>query len=443
MRRASEQDRQILRLAVPAFVALVSEPLFLLADSAVVGHLGTAQLAALGIAGAVVQTVVGLFVFLAYATTASVARNLGAGDQRAALIQGIDGLWLALAIGLISAACVSLLVDPIVSVFGPSESVASYAHTYLRIALLGVPSLLLLLAATGVLRGLQDTRTPLAVVVTANLANIGLNVMLVYGADLGIAGSAWGSVLAQTGGAIALVAVVVRAARRTRAPVRPSLAGLRASAGAGLALTVRTLTLRAALLISTYVATSQGDTAIATHQIAATVWTTLAFALDAIAIAGQALTGRFLGAGDVAGARAATRRMISWGIGTGLAFGGLLAVSSPFLGRLFTGDREIWSLLTELVLVAAVFQPVAGVVFVLDGILIGAGDGRYLAGAGALTLLAYAPLAWLVLVTDAGLTWLWVAFGGFMFARMLTLVVRERSDAWLITGPTSRLVKQP
>ncbi len=428
------QDREILRLAVPAFGALVSEPLFLLADSSIVGHLGTPQLAGLGVAGVTLQSLVGLFIFLAYATTSMVARSVGAGDTRAALERGIDGIWLALLLGLAAMMLLMIAVDPILAVFHPAPGVVPFASTYLRIALLGLPQMLLLLAATGVLRGLQDTRTPLIVVVAGNLANIGLNLTLVYGAGLGIVGSAWGTVIAQSAVAGALILVVARAARAQGARLWPDLTGIRRSALAGIPLTVRTVTLRVALLVTAYVAAHQGAVATATHQIAFTVWTFLAFALDAIAIAGQAITGRLLGAADVVGARRATGRMLTWGLATGAVFGLGLVLVGPMLGRLFTADPAVTSLLGPVLLVAAVFQPVSGVVFVLDGVLIGAGDGRYLAVAGVVTLVVFAPLALCVLFLDGGLVWLWWAFGAFMLARMVTLVRRARSDAWLVTG---------
>ncbi|HET7326798.1 MAG TPA: MATE family efflux transporter [Nocardioidaceae bacterium] len=431
-------DREIWRLAVPAFAALVAEPLFLLADSAIVGHLGTEQLAGLGVAGAVLQTLLGLFVFLAYGTTSSVARQLGAGDHRAALAQGIDGLWLALGLGAVVAGVGVACAPWLVGVFDPSAAAAGYGVTYLRIASVGLPAMFVVFAATGVLRGLQDTRTPLVVAVTAALANIVLNLVLVYGAGLGIGGAALGTVLAQVGAAGWLTRVVVRGARRHGAPLSPDAAGIRAAGRTGVPLVVRTLTLRAALLITTYVATSQGDVAIAAHQIAFTVWTFLVFALDALAIAAQAMTGRFLGAADVSGTRRVTRRLMGWGVVAGVFFGVALAAVSPVLGRLFTPDEDVRQALAAVLVVAAVQQPVSGVVFVLDGVLIGAGDGVYLAWAGVLTLVCFVPLALAVLWAGGGLVWLWWAFGGFMLARLATLVLRERSPAWMVTGSARR-----
>ncbi|MEU4196554.1 MATE family efflux transporter [Kribbella sp. NPDC026611] len=435
-RWVGDQDREILRLAVPAFFALVSEPLMLLADSAIVGHLGTPQLAALGVAGTILQTLVGICVFLAYGTTSAVARRIGAGDHKGALAQGIDGLWLALLLGVVLALLGLALAPQAIAAFDPSPDVADYAVTYLRISCFGIPSMLLLLAATGVLRGLQDTKTPMVVAITANLANIGLNVFLVYGVHLNIAGSALGTALAQTGAGVALVVVVVRGARRDGAKLRPDRPGILASAQMGVPLIVRTLTLRAAIILLTFVATALGTTSVAAHQVAFTLWSFLALALDAIAIAAQALTGRSLGAGDVAGTRAITRRMMWWGLFSGLLGGlalwGLRDIYVPW----FTSDPEVRRTLAAVLIVSAVWQPLNGVVFVLDGVLIGAGDGRYLALAGVIALVVYIPLALAVLWLGGGIVALWWAFGGYMLLRFITLTTRERRDGWLVTGAT-------
>lgn len=440
-----------MRLAFPAFLALVAEPLFLLSDAAIVGHLGTPHLAGLGIAAVVLQTVVGLCVFLAYGTTGSVARYLGAGDLRGALAQGIDGLWLAVLIGALATVAGVTLTGPIVAAFGAGPEVSDFATTYLQLAFLGTTPLLMMLAATGVLRGLQDTRTPLVVAIAGNLMNIALNFALVYGFGpmpaLGIAGSALGSVIAQVASAVALTAVVIRAARREEASLRPDRAGITRAARASVALLVRTITLRAALLVTTYAVVLSvrsgggGSDAVpvATHQLAFTIWTFMAFVLDAIAIAAQAITGRYLGAGDVDGTRAVTARMIRWGWVGGTVLGILAAMSSPFIGRLFTEDAAVRSLLVPVLIVVAVTQPLAGVVFVLDGVLIGAGDGRYLAWAGTLVFVIYAPVVLWVATFGVGLVWIWVVFTVLLMgARAVVLILRERGDAWLITGAIVR-----
>jgi putative MATE family efflux protein len=435
MAASRDDDREILRLAVPAFLALVAEPLFLLADSAIVGHLGTAQLAGLGIAGAVLSTLISLCIFLAYGTTASVARRIGAGDVRGALTQGLHGVWLAVAIGAGTTAVGVPLTPWLVGLFGPGTRVADEAETYLRIGLVGAVPLLVMLATTGILRGLQDTRTPLAVAVGGNLANVVLNLWLVYGLDLGIAGSALGTVVAQTASGAALVVVVARAARRYDAPMRPSLAGIRGAGSQGIPLLLRTITLRASLLVMTYGATTLGETDLAAMQITMTLWTFLAFALDAIAIAAQAITGRSLGAGDLDGTRSITRRMLRWGVVSGVVTGLGLAALSPFLGPLFTPDPAVQDLIVPVLLVAAATQPLAGVVFVLDGVLIGAGDGRYLAWAGLVVLVVFAPAAWLAGAAGGTLVWLWVAFGvAFMTGRTVVLLARAAGDRWMRLG---------
>lgn len=435
-RTRSRHDREIIALAVPAFGALIAEPLFVMVDSAIVGHLGTPQLAGLGVAAALLLTGVNVFVFLAYATTAAVARRVGAGDLPGAIRQGMDGIWLALLIGIAVIAVVLPTAPALVDLFGASATAAPHATTYLRISALGIPAMLIVLAATGVLRGLQDTRTPLYVAIAGFAANAALNAALVYGADLGIAGSAWGTVIAQCGMAGAYLYVVVRGARRLGASLRPDAAGIRACAQAGVPLLVRTLSLRAVTLIATGVAARLGDTEVAAHQIILTLWSLLAFALDAIAIAGQAIIGRYLGAGDKEGARAACRRMVEWGIASGVVLGLLVALARPLFIPLFTSDQVVQDALLPALLVVAVSQPISGVVYILDGVLMGAGDGPYLALAMIITLAVFAPVALLVPTLGGGLTALWWTMALMMTMRMVTLWVRTRSGRWLVTGAT-------
>lgn len=314
----------------------------------------------------------------------------------------MDGIWLALLLGAAVIAVVLPAAPSLVSFFGASDSVAPYAITYLRISALGIPAMLVVLAAIGVIRGLQDTRTPLYVAIGGFTLNAALNLALVYGAGLGIAGSAWGTVIAQCAMAAAYLTVVVRGARRHGASLRPDAAGIRACAQAGVPLLVRTLSLRAILLIATAVAARLGDADIAAHQILLSLWTLLAFALDAIAIAGQAIIGRYLGAGDTEGAKAACRRMVQWGIVSGIVLGLLVIAARPVFIPLFTSDPAVEDALLPALLVAAVSQPVSGIVFILDGVLMGAGDGRYLAWAMLLTLAVFAPAALLVPALGGG-----------------------------------------
>lgn len=440
-------DREMFALALPAFGALVAEPLFVMVDSAIVGHLGTSQLAGLGVAAALMTTAVNVFVFLAYATTAAVARLVGAGDVHAAIRQGVDGIWLALLLGAAVVAVTIPGAPALVELFGASPTAAPYAVTYLRISALGMPAMLVVLAATGVLRGLQNTRTPLVVAVSGFTANAGLNACLVYWAGLGIAGSAWGTVIAQSAMAAAYLVVVARGVRRHSsgparaasrpgwwAGLRPDAAGIRACATAGVPLLVRTLSLRAVLMVATAVAARLGDTQVASHQIVLTLWSLLAFALDAIAIAGQAIIGRLLGAGEAQGAREACRRMVLWGVGSGLALGVLVAATSPGVVTLFTTDPAVRSQAMAALLVVALVEPACGVVFVLDGVLMGAGDGPYLAWAMLGTLVVFLPAALAVPAAGGGLVALWLAMDLSMLSRMAFLWARARSGRWLVTG---------
>ena len=437
--RTRALDREIFGLALPTFATLVSEPLLLLADSAIIGHLGTTELAGLGIAANVLGILTGLCIFLAYGTTGTVARRLGAGNRQAALAGGLDGLLLAVGLGVVLCGALELTLPVVVGAYGASPEVSAAATSYLRIAAFNLPSILLLLAGTGVLRGLQDTRTPLYVAIATNLANIGLNFTFVYGLRLGIAGSALGTLVAQTAAALFVAVIVIRGARREHALLRFRPGGILAAARSGVWLVARTATLQAAITLTTFVAATGGAVALASHQIVNSLWTLLAFALDAIAIAGQAIIGRALGAGQVRLGRAMTRRMVGWGVLCGVVFGVLVTVMRPLYVGLFTPDEDVQRLVGRTLLVVAVVTPIAGVVFVLDGVLIGAGDGRFLAYAAVFQSALYAPAAVAIGVWGpdgkAGLVWLWVAFaGGWMIVRAVVLRRREKADLWLITG---------
>jgi putative MATE family efflux protein len=436
--RPGPHDAEILRLAIPAFGALVAEPLFLLGDSAIVGRIGTVPLGGLGVASQALTTLVNISIFLAYGTTAAVARQLGAGNRKAAIRQGIDGLWLAALIGVAVLGGGWPLAPLIVHAFGATPAVTAGAVTYLRISLLGAPAMLAVLAGTGVLRGLQDTRTPLIVAVGASTVNIVMNALFVLVLGWGLAGSAWGTAIVQNAAGLAYLAVVARGARRAGVTLRPDGRGLRGAATAGASLVVRTLALQVVLVLTTALAARMGNAAIAAHQIAFRLWILLALALDAIAIAGQAITGKYLGAGDVAGARAATARMIAWGAIYGIFFGAFILAVRPLLPGLFAAAPPVTRLLLAVLLVVAVQQPIAGVVFVLDGVLIGAGDQDYLALAGLATAAVFGVAAALVHARHGGLVALWLAYSVWLVARFLTLTLRARGSAWLVTGATRR-----
>jgi putative MATE family efflux protein len=433
--RRSPHDREILRLAVPAFGALAAEPLYILVDTAIVGHLGTNPLAGLAVAGTVLTATFAIFNFLAYSTTGAVARQLGAGNRRAAAEMGVDGLWLATGLGVLLTVLGLTLAPVIVDAMGASDRVHPFAETYLLVSILGAPALLVTLAGAGYMRGLQDTRTTLVIAVGSNAANLVIEVVLVYGLHLGIAGSAWGTVLAQYGAAFAYIAVTARTVRLERASWRPQATGIRAAASVGGRLVIRTGSLLAAFLAATAIASRIGDDDVAAHQIAFQMFLFLGLSLDALAIAGQAMIGRFLGADDASEARVAARRMIEWGVAVGVVFGILLLVLRPLVVPLFTPDAGVQHLALQVLVIVAVMQPLNAVVFVLDGILIGAGDVTYLAVAMLVaTLGVFAPAAAAVLVLDGGLLWLWGALVLWMGARFVGMAARFVGSGWQVTG---------
>lgn len=432
-------NREILRLAVPALGALIAEPMFLIVDAALIGHLGVVPLAGLGIAAAVLQTIVGLMVFLAYSTTPAVARRFGAGDHTNAVRAGIDGLWLALALGAVLAVVGSLLTPWLVGLFGASAAVSEQAIIYLQLSMWGLPAMLIVFAATGLLRGMQNTVTPLWIAGLGFGANGLLNWVFIYGFGWGIAGSAAGTVVAQWAMVGAYAVVVGRLAHRHSASFRPQREGLQGSARSGGWLFLRTVSLRMALLATVFVATALGTDELAGWQVAFTIFSTAAFALDALAIAAQALIGRGLGAGDEAFVRRVLGRTVAWGLWFGVLVGGVIAALSGVIGLVFTGDPALAALIQPALVVLAIAQPICGVVFVLDGVLMGAGDARYLAIAGALNLVPYAPVLIIVGMLHppgaAGLMWLAVCFFGvYMLARLATLAWRVRRPAWLTAG---------
>jgi putative MATE family efflux protein len=430
--RFSAVDRDILRIAVPALFALVSEPLMILSDTAIVGHLGTTPLAGLAIASTVLTTIVGLCIFLAYGSTAAVARSRGSGNLRGSHEIALSSIWLAVALGTLLMIATWWSCGPLTAALASSPDVAAQASAYLSITACALPAMLVVLAATGALRGEQDLRTPLVVTVTANLANIALNLAFVYSFGWGIRGSALGTTIATWASALWLAGVVAGRAHRAGAHLGLRVGGIVTAGRESLPLFARTVSLRIALLIPTVIAARLGDTPLAAHQVAMAVVTFLAYGLDAIAIAGQTLTGHALGSGDTAGTRRLSRRMTAWGAAIGAGAGVLVAASAPVVARAFSPDPPVQAALLPVLLVIAAIQPMSGIVFVLDGILIGAGDGRYLAGAGVVTLVIYAPVA--IVLSRGGFTWLWIAYGAFILTRLVTLLLRERSTRWMRTG---------
>jgi len=427
-------DREILRLAVPALGALAAEPLYVLTDTAVVGHLGTPQLGGLAVAGTILTTAFTLFNFLSYGTTAAVARAAGAGRSEQTAGNAVQSLWLALVIG-VGLALLGLLGAPfLVGLMGPSAAVRPNALLYLRIASLGMVPVLLGLVGVGYLRGLQDTLTPLRIALVANAANLVLEVGAVYGLGMGLAASAWATVIAQTGAAAVFCRHIARHAAGAEVGWRPDRTVLRAQLVVGRDLFLRTGSLVAALAVATAVASRLGTVPLGAHQIAFQLWNFLTLSLDALAIAAQAMVGSLLGAGDADAARSASRRMVEWGVLAGVVLGAAVALLRPLLVPLFSDDPAVVGLTGRVLWVVAVLQPLNAVVFVLDGVLIGAGDLRFLAGAMVAAFVLFLPAAVLAGALGGTLLWLWGAVTLLMLARLAGVGWRFAGPAWAVTG---------
>ena len=439
----SPHDREIRRLAIPALGALAAEPLYLLVDTAIVGHLGTPQLAALAIAATVLTTLVSLCLFLTYGTTAQVARLHGAGDAARAGELAAQSFWLAAAIGAALALSCLVLAAPLVALFGGSGETAAMAERYLRISALGLVPALVALAGQGYLRGVGDLRTPLWIVVVAQVVNAVLEVWFVYGLGLGLDGSAAGTVIAQAGMGLAFARHLLRRPRAatprlaSRRPQRALLAPLVRISGE---LFVRSAALLVAFAVASAVIARIGEASLGAHQIAMGLFVFAALVLDAIAIAAQVLVGRALGAGDAPSATAIGLRAIGWSLAAGCLFAALLLALAGVLPHAFTDDPAVVERAAAIWPMLALMQPAAAIVFALDGILIGAGDTRFLAssmllaGAGV-----YIPIALLALALDWGVTGVWTGLLALVGVRLATLGWRFGSRRWVVTGPAPRV----
>jgi putative MATE family efflux protein len=322
----------------------------------------------------------------------------------------------------------------LVRLLGGSGEVATNAEVYLRVSVLGIPALLVTLAGTGYLRGMQDTVTPLIVAVGTNALNLAMELVLIFVLGHGVGASALATVIAQFLGAFVYVARIGRAVRLQNVTLAPDGRSVAALARTGGPLFVRTAALRGSLTFTTAVAAHLGAIEVAAHAVAFELWNFLALALDAIAIAGQAIVGKELGAGDGEEATIMSRRMLWIGFVTGIAFGAGVLVLRPVLPHLFSGDQAVLSLSAFLLLFVALMQPVNAVAFVLDGILIGAGDLRYMAWAMTAASAVLVAGGIVVLTFDLGIGWLWASIAAFMFARVIGLGLRFRTGRWAVTG---------
>jgi putative MATE family efflux protein len=428
----STPQRGVLALAVPALVVLAAEPLYLLVDTAVVGHLGTVALGGLAVGGGLLAWAAALLNFLAYGTTARAARRAGAGDRAGAVAEGVQASWLALALGVAVVLLFQLLAGPLTRLLAGSDGpVAEAGETWLRIASFGAPLLLLSLAGNGWLRGVQELHKPVRYVLAGSLVSLVLCPLLVHSVGLGLPGSAVANLSGQTVSA----ALFVRALRREEAPLQPRPAAIRAQLGIGRDLLLRAAVLQVSFLVAAGVVAREGAAQLAAHQIALQLFFFLALVLDAYAIAAQTLVGHALGAAQPDEARATARRVTLWGLATGVVVALALVVLRDVLPPLFTGDPAVLEQAALVWWFLALMQPLAGVVFALDGVLMGAGDVGYLR---TLTigsaLVGFVPLSLLSHPMGWGLAGVWTGLDLFIGLRLAGVLARVAGRRWLSAG---------
>ena len=428
-------NRQVLALALPALGSLIAEPVLRMADSILVGHVGTPDLAGLAIGSTVLTLVVGICVFLAYTTTAVTGRAIGAGKRAEGLRLGIQGMWLGALLGGALAIVLIIFAPQIVGLFEAEKQVADLARRYLIVSAPGLVAMLSVLAANGVLRGLLDTRTPLLVTTSAAILNVPVSAFLIFGCSLGVAGAGAGTAICQFFMAIWLWIVVVKKLRAEGVSARPDIQLIFHSGMHGLPLVLRSLFLQAAIVVTTWQAARLGAATLAGYQILKTLWTLAAFGLDALAIAAQALLANALGEGEERKIRVLIAQLNRWALGFGTLIGLVFAATCSFSPPLFTADPELLSVCVPAIIVVGLMQPLAALTYIYDGYLIGADDTKYLAKAMAIVFAIYLPailLAGLLPEGAWGLAGLWAIYGlVFIGGRAASLWLRIRTDAWL------------
>ena len=412
-------DRRIAKLAIPALGSIAAEPLYNLADTAIVGHLGRSPLDALAIAVSVLSVVAWLAIFLSTATTTEVAKNTATGAHRAAA-QAVGAAYaVAAAWGALTATALVIAAPYAVAVLGGRGAIGPAATEYVRISAIGLPFLYLSFAGNGHLTGQQDTGTPLRIAVGANVVNVALEVALVFGLHAGLAGSAWGTVAAQ----VIAAAAYARASRRSALPpARPTRAELRALLRDGHRLSVRTIALGVVPLAVTAVAARLGPVPLAGQQIAYRIWYLLSLSLDALAVPAQVYVSAALGTGDREAARLAARRTLVLGLAAGVGLAVVTAALAFGAPRAFTSDPSVRHDAVIALLCAALTQPLAALAYVYDGVILGLGDYAAMRRAMVISIFAFAPLALLVLRFHwLGLPGVWAALGCWMAARTVLL----------------------
>ena len=419
----------VLSLALPALVVLAAEPLYLLVDTAVVGHLGTVALGGLAVGGGLLAWAAALLNFLAYGTTARAARRAGAGDRAGAVAEGVQATWLALGLGFAVLVLFQLLAGPLTRVLaGGAGPVAAAGEQWLRIAAFGAPLLLVSLAGNGWLRGVQELRRPMRYVLSGSVVSLVLWPLRVHPVGLGLDGSA----IANVCGQLVTAGLFVRALAREDVSWRLRPAAVRTQLVIGRDLLLRAAVLQLSFLVAAGVAARAGTAALGAHQIALQLFFFLALVLDAYAIAAQTLVGQALGGNRPEDARATARRVVLWGLGTGLVVAALLLAFRDLLLPVFTGDAAVLAQAEVVWWFLAGMQPLAGVVFALDGVLMGAGDVGYLRRVTiGSAVIGFLPLSLLAGPMHWGLAGVWTGLCLFIGLRMVGVLARVAGDRWL------------
>jgi putative MATE family efflux protein len=429
--------RQLLLLAVPALGVLAAEPLYVLVDTAVVGHLGALPLAGLALGGLLLSQVSTQLTFLAYGTTARAARLHGAGRRSDAVAEGVAATWLGGLSGIVIMVLGEVLAGPVTRGLAGDGAIADGATRWLRIAILGVPMILITMAGNGWLRGVQDTRRPLRYVVAGNGMSAVLCPVLVHVAHWGLAGSAVANVVAQVIVATLFLRALRHECRISGISVWPHWAGMRAQLGTGRDLVLRSLAFQACFVSAASVAARTSAAAAGAHQVVLQLWTFLALVLDSVAIAAQALVGAELGARREQAAKALATRVTVYGLGLGILTGGLFAALATTLPRAFTTDPGVLAQIPHAWWFFVALQPIAGVVFAVDGVLLGAGDAAYLRTITLLSaVLGFLPLVWLSLAYHWGLTGIWTGLSAFIVLRLVAALGRLATGRWSVVGET-------
>lgn len=415
---------------MPALGSLAAEPLYVLADTAIVGRLGTAQLGGLALAATLLTLMVSAGTFLVYGTTERVARFAGRGDHVRAGHTAVQAMWLALMVSVPLSLLVGVGAGPLARVLGGDGDVLDFAVRYLRISAVGLPAVFFVLAAQGALRGLGRYRLPMIVLLSANALNVVVEVILVFGFDLGVAGSAWSTVIAQVSSALAFVVLV----RRQFADVTargPNWSAMRPLVDAGRHLLVRSGAMLVVLVGATSLASRTDEPTLAAHQVAVSLLTFLALVLDAPAIAAQNLVADQLGRDDRAAAAHIARRVVRVTLVAAAGLAVLIGVAAPILPHAFTGDGAVVSRATVALVMLALLLLPAAAAYALDGVLIGAADYRYLGRAALAMLVVLIPAGIVVAVADLGIVGIWSILALWM---LLRAAVNTRRS-WVILGP--------